>query len=326
LNYIPVLVTAAGSELALGIIKACRVSKIPVKVVACDMDGDALGLLWADEGYHVPGVKADQGGYLEALSDIVAREGVRLIIPTADAEMEVMPRHRQHFYDKFGCSFIINDASMMDIFNDKWKTYLFCREKGIPAPETACVCTASEVKRLVETRGYPLVLKPRFGGGSRRLFIINGPLDLDRFLPIVPDGVLQEYLYPDEEEYTAGTFRTFSGEVHVITLRRRLKFGMTYKAEVVFDPALDNFCRAVILNTELVGSNNIQFRNTRQGPRIVEINPRFSGTAGLRAVFGFNDVEMAIRQYVLGEEVPPPFIRPGKVLRYFHEEYVGLGT
>ena len=60
---------------------------------------------------------------------------------------------------------------------------------------------------------------------------------------------------------------------------------------------------------------------TNQGPKVLEINPRFSGTTGIRANFGFNDVEMSINELVLNHKFIQPVIKSGFVLRYFEEQY-----
>jgi len=54
-----------------------------------------------------------------------------------------------------------------------------------------------------------------------------------------------------------------------------------------------------------------------------EINVRFSGTAPIRARLGFNDVEAALRHYVLAEPAADlPLITSGIALRYWNEAYV----
>ena len=58
-----------------------------------------------------------------------------------------------------------------------------------------------------------------------------------------------------------------------------------------------------------------------------EINVRFSGTTSLRARFGFNDVEAALRHYVLGEDtVSLPRVTEGIALRYWNEVYIDPGA
>ena len=54
-----------------------------------------------------------------------------------------------------------------------------------------------------------------------------------------------------------------------------------------------------------------------------EINVRFSGTTPMRARLGFNEVEAALRHYVLGEDIPDlPRITDGIAVRYWNELYV----
>ena len=104
-------------------------------------------------------------------------------------------------------------------------------------------------------------------------------------------------------------------------MKRTLKFGMTNTAEVIRDHDLTGFCKTVILKTNLTGSNNIQFRINNEGPKIIEINPRFSGTTGIRANFGFNDVEMWIDEIIFDREIIQPEIKKGIVLRFMEELY-----
>jgi carbamoyl-phosphate synthase large subunit len=53
-----------------------------------------------------------------------------------------------------------------------------------------------------------------------------------------------------------------------------------------------------------------------------EINARFSSTTSMRACFGYNEVEMALRCYVLGERIEPPPPRRGRALRFWDEFYL----
>jgi carbamoyl-phosphate synthase large subunit len=182
--------------------------------------------------------------------------------------------------------------------------------------------TLDEVARNRAEFEYPMVLKPRCGGGSRFIFIVKNWEDIVRYQPVVPQPILQAYAGPEEEEYTAGTYRTLTNAVYVILMRRKLKFGMTNSAETVLDrPDLEEFCRGVIQRTDLEGVNNIQFRVSAQGPQIIEINPRFSGTTGIRAHCGFNEVALWVQEALTKQPPDMPVIRPCRVLRYMAEYY-----
>ena len=50
------------------------------------------------------------------------------------------------------------------------------------------------------------------------------------------------------------------------------------------------------------GPLNIQCRLTEDGPSVLEINPRFSGTTSIRAAVGFNEPDILIRNFLENEE------------------------
>ena len=71
---------------------------------------------------------------------------------------------------------------------------------------------------------------------------------------------------------------------------------------------------------------NVQLRNTDRGPVPFELNIRCSGTSAFRAHFGYNEPEMLIRHYVLGEPISAPEVRPGFVFRYWNEIFLEGGA
>lgn len=322
---IPVLVTAVGSELAFAVIKALRIAPVErqLTVIGCDLYPEVVGTHWCDAFMQVPPAR-DEPAYLAALEGLIAARGIRILIPTSDAEIALLARHKARLLDRDGCHVLVNEPAEIDRFNDKWLAHLWFLEHNIRSPRTWLADSLDDLARQLRPEDFPLILKPRAGGGSRTIFQVHGMDDLRTYLPIVPRPIVQALVGSPDEEYTAGTFRDRRGGIRVIVLKRTLKFGMTNTAETHDDPALAAFCTEAIGRTALQGSNNIQLRVGAGGPEIFEINPRFSGTAGIRAHFGFNDVDMAICD-ALDLPVPEPRITPGRVLRYMHELYVTKG-
>lgn len=315
-----ILVTAVGSELAMGIIKAIRLFSVPPRLIGCDVYKEVVGKYWCDTFYEVPLAK-DEAAYIQALRKMVTEESIRVIIPSADVEYDILSRYRDIFQTEYGCHILVNSTSEIERFNDKWLAYEWYIAHALRTPRTCLADNIDVVRTEIPTWTYPMVVKPRTGGGSRHVYRIDCFQDIERYLPVVPKPILQEYLFPDDAEYTVGTYRTNSNKVLAIVLKRTLKFGMTNTAEVCKDPKLEEFARDIILKSNLVGSNNIQLRATEIGPKILEINPRFSGTAGIRAAFGFNDVEMWVNETVQDKEPVQPVIKTGFVLRHMEEQY-----
>ena len=318
------LVTAAGSELAFAVIKAARLASFPLRLHGCDMAKEVVGKHWCDEFRTLPPARRSEE-YLRALEAMVRDFRLSAIIPTADAEFEILAGSRDRFRDELGCHILVNPLEELRRFTDKWTAHQWYVDQDIPAPATFRADTGSEVDEAVAALGFHLMLKPRVGGGSRHIRRIQSREELRTYLPTVPAPMLQECVLPDDEEYTAGTYRAADGHIHVIIMQRTLKFGMTNRARSLPGrPDLEDFCRGVIARTNLVGSNNIQFRVGPRGPLVLEINARFSGTTGIRAHCGFNDVEMWLTDALKLGAVRTPRIRERLVLRYMEELYVDL--
>ena len=317
---INILITAVGSELAFAVIKAVKLMKKPYELIGCDIYKEVVGKYWCDNFYTVP-LAREEEKYIDSLKDIVRENEVNIIIPTADVEFFILSKYKEIFKKEFNCNILINDYKEMEIFNDKWLSYQWYIQKKIPTPLTILADDLNALRHVLDKAAYPMFLKPRTGGGSRSTYIINSFEDIIKYQPVVPKPIIQEYLSPEAGEYTAGTYRTRQNNVLVIVMKRTLKFGMTNKAEVICDPDLTDICKTVILKTNLTGSNNIQFRINNEGPKIIEINPRFSGTTGIRANFGFNDVEMWIDEIMFDREIIQPEIKKGIVLRFMEELY-----
>jgi carbamoyl-phosphate synthase large subunit len=76
----------------------------------------------------------------------------------------------------------------------------------------------------------------------------------------------------------------------VLQLLRQLTEGTTSWAKVVDNKEALKMCRKIAKEIELQGSMNIQLILTDSGPRIFEINPRFSSTVLMRHKLGFCDL------------------------------------
>jgi carbamoyl-phosphate synthase large subunit len=128
------------------------------------------------------------------------------------------------------------------------------------------------------------------------------------------------------DEYTAGCFSSSAGEVQgSIVMRRSLAAGTTVEAELGDFP--EPRAEAVRIAEQLrpLGPCNVQLREHQGRPVCFEINVRFSGTTPIRAHYGFNEVEAALRQFVLGETAALPAITSGRAVRYWNEVYIDGG-
>lgn len=315
-----VLITGAGAPPGMSIFKALRHSKLDPRIVATDADPRSVGLFRADAAYVIPKCTEGEARYLSALRDICLREQVALVCFGSEIEMRRAAPHLLAFEAETRARLVLNEPPALERFMDKWGTACALRELDLPAPETALASDAESVEKLLERHGYPAIVKPRRGSGSKNLFLARDAEELRFFAAYVPEAVVQEYLLPDDEEYTVGLYKSpRQGYLGQIVFRRMLAAGLTYRAEVVLDAEIEAECRRVAERIEVWGPINLQLRKTAKGVRIFEINLRFSSSEVMRAHFGFNAPEMCLRELVYEETLAPPEIRPGLALRYWNE-------
>lgn len=316
-----VLVTGVGGPLGQALIKALRQSALPCRVLGTDRSEHAVGFGWVDRSWVLPDCSHAED-YLAQLRGLCAAEKVAAILPSSEPELVLLSRHAPELVKDLGVVVVASPPKVLAIGLDKRETCRFLREAGLNFPRFASLKAADDVKDLVAELGFPLIAKPCRGSGSRGLFRVNRWEDIAYLLTLDQDYLLQEYLRPDDQEYTVGAFRPRNGQlVGSIAMKRELMAGVTYRAWVAQNFAVGEEARRVVEALRPLGPCNVQMRLTARGPVTFEINPRFSSTTAMRAHFGYNEVDMALRDLVLHQPIVPPQVRSGMAMRFWEETY-----
>ena len=138
-----------------------------------------------------------------------------------------------------------------------------------------------------------------------------------------PDFIKQEYLNKEAEEYTCGLYRSTQGEVRSIIVKRTLMGGFTGYGEVCLDKEITRLLSSIAVKLNLIGSINIQLRNSDKGPCVFEINPRFSSTVRFRDMLGFNDLIWSLQDNLHLSIDPYTSLNEGKKIYKGFSEYIG---
>ena len=212
---------------------------------------------------------------------------------------------------------------VVDIADDKYETFRFLDDAGLNPPLSALPEDSAALRSLVERAGYPLVVKPRIGARSVGVSIVNNDEELRSAVSGRSGLVVQELAGAADQEFTSSAL-VFNGVAEAsVVMRRDLRDGNTHRAFVEPFEELNLFVRRAAEALQPLGPVNFQFRMDAQGkPRIFEINARFSGATPLRALAGFNEVEMCIRKLLFGEPIHPVPLRNGVILRHLTETFV----
>jgi carbamoyl-phosphate synthase large subunit len=313
-----VLITGIGGNVGQGVLKSLRASGKSFHIVGIDMEALSAGFSLVDRYYQTP--RTGDPAFYNTFETIAREEALEAVYVCSPSELEFFADHQAELEAELGLSIFVNPPEVVRIGSDKLKTADFLRDAGFPFPQTVLSTDAQGVERLIELHGFPLIAKPRAGFSSRNVFLVNSRAELQAASALVPDLIVQQYLPDPQSEYTAATLSGADKKVRaLIILRRDLLQGTTYRTELIEDQNFNDQVVRIVEALGAVGPCNLQFRVLDGTVYVFEINPRFSGTSGIRYLYGFNDCEMAFDLLHLKMEVKQPQLRKVVVLRYWNE-------
>lgn len=316
-----ILVTGAGALLGQGVLRSLRRSSLKATLAAADPNSLSAGLFWTDEAYVIR--MASDPAYLDRLAEVLEQARPDVVIPGTDVELPVLAANRERLETEFGTHVLVSDPRVVAIADDKFLTAKFLRDAGFSPPESALPEDAAAVDALIGKVGFPLVVKPRIGARSIGVSLVHDEAELRDAIACREGLVIQECVGDESQEYTSSVL-VFDGTPHAsIVMRRDLRDGNTYRAFSGAYPDLNEQVKAFGAALRPYGPANFQFRVDPDGrARVFEINGRFSGATPLRALVGFNEVEMCIRHILHGEPIVEPVVREAAILRHWSETLV----
>lgn len=306
-----ILIIPAGSGMAIAAIKAMRADK-NLKIISADVNKLAPGLYLSDKGYLIQPFDSDS--FYPQLESIIKKERIDVVIPALDPILLDFSRKKEYF-EGLGTKVMVSDNETIEIGRDKWKTYQRLNDV-ISIPKSFIKIDDVDV-------GYPLFIKPRGGSGSEDTFKIRSQEELNFFFNRIHKPIIQEYLCG--KEYTIDCLADGESNLLLSIVRERIetKAGISVKGEIIKNEKLDEMAKDIAKNLKFTGPFFFQAKDDTNGePKLMEINPRISGTMSLSSHSGANIHTLAVR-LLMGEKVNIPKINHGIYLtRYWEEIYL----
>ena len=322
-----------GASLGTEICKSLSLAK-GYEIYGCDVSQTAYGLY---EDCFVKTWLVSREEYISSVLDVCIKSEAKFLIPGGEQPMQLLGAASSAF-SAAGIQLLANSSEVIARFSDKDKTFRHLARCGIPIPITKVIKSENDLSEI----GLPCIVKPSTGtGGSVGVFFAvsldeaMAYADFIRRSGSVP--IAQQYIDDSEGEFTIGVLSTPQGDtIGSIALRRAFdaKLSISYRGRngiissgysqgyIDLFPSLCRQAEKIALVVESRGPINIQGR-VRDGVLLpFEINPRFSASTYLRAMAGFNEVDILIRYITSGELPQLPNITPGWYLRSLTEKFI----
>lgn len=148
-------------------------------------------LLQADKYVLTPNIYDD--GYISFLLDYCMKNDIYAIIPLFDIDLPVLAKNKTLF-SLNNIQLIVSDYRATEICNDKWLTYNFLVEIGLPQSPTFISLEDTQEAILSKKIEYPIIVKPRLGMGSIGLYRADNEEELRVFYNKLQKEIFNTYL------------------------------------------------------------------------------------------------------------------------------------
>lgn len=316
MNNINIAISCVGSGIGQSIIDSCRLSDLPITTFGLDNNALAYGVYDCDHIIKTPSVNSKN--YIDTIIKICLKHKIKIIIPGIDDEV-LLFSSKIHTFKKNGIEVISSDEKLLTL----------TRNKALLTDELSAVAgifvksfhnkkeflTALENKQI----SYPVIAKPSAGSASAEVHIIFDSSDLGK---ITKSHIIQEIARPHKDDINSAFFekslkKKINPQVSEISIQlvaskngdiigkmasfNRLKNGIPIEIIPFENNTIWRDIDKLIPHLKTLGFKgplNLQGRLTDDGLKLFEINARFTGITGLRAIMGFNEVEACIKSWL----------------------------
>ena len=246
-------------------------------------DTSNLHSVWA-----MPHLSAGVDAWIDQLARRHQLEPIDVLIPTLDAEIEVLLKHRKTL-ETLGIRTLLPTK---EAFEGRAKEHLpeLCHAAACPHPRTTVVKSAAELKSKACEVGFPLLMKGRNYGCLR--------IESEAMLYATAANLASALGYPlllqqpisGEEYNVAGLASAGSRLVGSVAIRKCVRSveGKGLAGITIRDLELDRLTASILRAARWSGPFELELIKHSGAYHLIEMNPRFPAWIGFAAAVGCN--------------------------------------
>lgn len=302
------------------------------QVHVCNSDDKTVAFHYADKAVVAPLIYNDE--YIPFLLKYCKENKISILLSLFDIDLPILSKNKNKF-EEIGTKVIISNPELVQICNDKWKTYLFLKQNGFNVPKTYLTLQKTMLALESGELKYPIIIKPRFGCGSIALSIAEDEMALLYFysrnvrainrtyLKYESNAVEEKIIYQEclkGQEYGADIINDLNGNFCKANVRKKIamRAGETDIAELVDEPTISKTLEQLGKATRHVANMDVDVFMVEGKPYILEMNARFGGGYPFSHVGGCN-LPKAILEWVSNKDVDENILKQETGKKIFKE-------
>lgn len=311
-----VVVTNCGARFGYNVAKSLIASGFRVLAAAPRLPTMCAWMKGLAGEVCIPDAFIDPRGYVAAVNAAAVAHGPLLMLPTHE-DVFVAAEQRSAFSDQV--SLVAPTLSGLLAVHDKFGLSRLAADEIIQTPETELLTSIDDVSNALAKWHCPVILKPRFGEGSKGIIRIDNEVSLVRKRTLVEKLPAQDYLL---QKFTSGVGvgvgclmkngRLIASSQH-IRLREVPISGGTSTARATFDRfELREVAASILRKAGIDGIAMLEYRYDRETDnfKLLDANPRYWGGLANHIESGVDYPPLHIAAHMQPDSLPDTLVLP----------------
>ena len=264
--------------------------------------------------------------YISFIINYCKAENIQLVLSLFDIDLPVLAAHKSEF-EEAGIHLIVSDLEVVQICNDKWRTFCFLKEKGFSVPLTCLTLDEADCARKDGSLSYPVMIKPRWGMGSLSIYSAQDGEELHVLYKKCRREIEKSYLSyeakadPEHaviiqemiqgDEFGLDVINDLSANYQTTIVKKKvaMRSGETDCAQIVEVSELEQLGERIAKTLGHIANLDMDILYQGNIPYIIDLNARFGGGYPYSHMAGVN-LPKAILKWAEGECVNQDILTP----------------
>ena len=260
-----------------------------------------------------------EDNYIPFLLNYCKENSIDALIPLFDVDLPVLSKHEEMFR-RIGTRVIVSGPDVINICNDKWKTYTFLCENRFQAPRTMLSVEEAVSGISKGEMRYPLIVKPRWGMGSMNVLSADNEEELRVIYKKVRRELFNTYLKYESDtskdccviiqeklngqEYGLDVINDLDGNYRTTIVKQKIamRAGETDCAVTVDNGDIKELGERLGKKLRHIGNLDVDVFFSGKSAYVLEMNARFGGGYPFSHVAGV-DLPGALICWLQGKEI-----------------------